>query len=116
MRNVFDFRKQLKQELRNGVGLLNAISCRFMTKAFSAILAFKRDHLYDWCDPLWLWDKRSSLRGFCEIVLMIGICFFLLLSRISITRVIVSLDEQEAAIKSTISFATPFAKKCAFYT
>jgi SecD/SecF fusion protein len=101
--NVLIF-ERIKEELRNGVGLLNAISAGY-DKAFSAILD---SNVTTFMTGAILYALgQGPVKGFA-IVLMIGIAssFF---SAVFITRVIVSWMSKKGD-KSSISFATPFAK------
>jgi SecD/SecF fusion protein len=101
--NVLIF-ERIKEELRNGVGLLNGISAGY-DKAFSAILD---SNVTTFMTGAILYALgQGPVKGFA-IVLMIGIAssFF---SSVFITRVIVSWMSKKGD-KSSISFATPFAK------
>ncbi len=101
--NVLIF-ERIKEELRNGVGLLSAISAGY-DKAFSAILD---SNVTTFMTGAILYALgQGPVKGFA-IVLMIGIAssFF---SAVFITRVIVSWMSKKGD-KSSISFATPFAK------
>lgn len=101
--NVLIF-ERIKEELRNGVGLLQAISSGY-DKAFSAILD---SNVTTFLTGAILYALgQGPVKGFA-IVLMIGIAssFF---SAVFITRVIVSWMSKKGD-KSSISFATPFAK------
>ena len=101
--NVLIF-ERIKEELRNGVGLLGAISAGY-DKAFSAILD---SNVTTFMTGAILYALgQGPVKGFA-IVLMIGIAssFF---SSVFITRVIVSWMSKKGD-KSAISFATPFAK------
>jgi SecD/SecF fusion protein len=101
--NVLIF-ERIKEELRNGVGLLSAISGGY-DKAFSAILD---SNVTTFMTGAILYALgQGPVKGFA-IVLMIGIAssFF---SSVFITRVIVSWMSKKGD-KSAISFATPFAK------
>lgn len=101
--NVLIF-ERIKEELRNGAGLLNAISAGY-DKAFSAILD---SNVTTFMTGAILYALgQGPVKGFA-IVLMIGIAssFF---SAVFITRVIVSWMSKKGD-KSSISFATPFAK------
>ncbi|WP_075350073.1 protein translocase subunit SecDF [Algoriphagus marinus] len=101
--NVLIF-ERIKEELRNGVGLLGAINAGY-DKAFSAILD---SNVTTFLTGAILYALgQGPVKGFA-IVLMIGIAssFF---SSVFITRVIVSWMSKKGD-KSSISFATPFAK------
>lgn len=101
--NVLIF-ERIKEELRNGVGLLAAINAGY-NKAFSAILD---SNVTTFLTGAILYALgQGPVKGFA-IVLMIGIAssFF---SAVFITRVIVSWMSKKGD-KSSISFATPFAK------
>ena len=101
--NVLIF-ERIKEELRNGVGLLAAINAGY-SKAFSAILD---SNVTTFLTGAILYALgQGPVKGFA-IVLMIGIAssFF---SAVFITRVIVSWMSKKGD-KSSISFATPFAK------
>ncbi len=101
--NVLIF-ERIKEELRNGVGLLAAINAGY-DKAFSAILD---SNVTTFLTGAILYALgQGPVKGFA-IVLMIGIaCSFF--SAVFITRVIVSWMSKKGD-KSSISFATPFAK------
>ncbi|MEB2776520.1 protein translocase subunit SecDF [Algoriphagus sp. D3-2-R+10] len=101
--NVLIF-ERIKEELRNGVGLMSAISAGY-DKAFSAILDSNVTTFLTGAILFAL--GQGPVKGFA-IVLMIGIAssFF---SSVFITRVIVSWMSKKGD-KSSISFATPFAK------
>lgn len=101
--NVLIF-ERIKEELRNGVGLMAAINAGY-SKAFSAILD---SNVTTFLTGAILYALgQGPVKGFA-IVLMIGIAssFF---SAVFITRVIVSWMSKKGD-KSSISFATPFAK------
>ncbi|MFC5626528.1 protein translocase subunit SecDF [Algoriphagus winogradskyi] len=101
--NVLIF-ERIKEELRNGVGLIAAINAGY-NKAFSAILD---SNVTTFLTGAILYALgQGPVKGFA-IVLMIGIAssFF---SAVFITRVIVSWMSKKGD-KSSISFATPFAK------
>ena len=101
--NVLIF-ERIKEELRNGAGLLAAINAGY-NKAFSAILD---SNVTTFLTGAILYALgQGPVKGFA-IVLMIGIAssFF---SAVFITRVIVSWMSKKGD-KSSISFATPFAK------
>lgn len=101
--NVLIF-ERIKEELRNGVGLIAAINAGY-SKAFSAILD---SNVTTFLTGAILYALgQGPVKGFA-IVLMIGIaCSFF--SAVFITRVIVSWMSKKGD-KSSISFATPFAK------
>ncbi|SFT75816.1 SecD/SecF fusion protein [Algoriphagus locisalis] len=101
--NVLIF-ERIKEELRNGVGLIAAINAGY-NKAFSAILDSNVTTFLTGAILFAL--GQGPVKGFA-IVLMIGIAssFF---SAVFITRVIVSWMSKKGD-KSSISFATPFAK------
>ncbi|MEB2783182.1 protein translocase subunit SecDF [Algoriphagus persicinus] len=101
--NVLIF-ERIKEELRNGVSLMSAISAGY-DKAFSAILDSNVTTFLTGAILFAL--GQGPVKGFA-IVLMIGIAssFF---SSVFITRVIVSWMSKKGD-KSSISFATPFAK------
>ncbi|WP_057936831.1 protein translocase subunit SecDF [Algoriphagus resistens] len=101
--NVLIF-ERIKEELRSGVGLLAAINAGY-NKAFSAILDSNVTTFLTGAILFAL--GQGPVKGFA-IVLMIGIAssFF---SAVFITRVIVSWMSKKGD-KSSISFATPFAK------
>jgi SecD/SecF fusion protein len=101
--NVLIF-ERIKEELRNGVGLIAAINAGY-NKAFSAILD---SNVTTFLTGAILYALgQGPVKGFA-IVLMIGIaCSFF--SAVFITRVIVSWMSKKGD-KSSISFATPFAK------
>lgn len=101
--NVLIF-ERIKEELRNGTNLLPAISAGY-DKAFSAILD---SNVTTFLTGAILYALgQGPVKGFA-IVLMIGIaCSFF--SAVFITRVIVSWMSKKGD-KSSISFATPFAK------
>ncbi len=101
--NVLIF-ERIKEELRNGVGLLQAISAGY-DKAFSAILD---SNVTTFLTGAILYALgQGPVKGFA-IVLMIGIAssFF---SAVFITRVIVSWMSKKGN-QSKISFETPLAK------
>ncbi|MHA7129603.1 protein translocase subunit SecDF [Algoriphagus namhaensis] len=101
--NVLIF-ERIREELRNGVGLLQAISAGY-DKAFSAILD---SNVTTFLTGAILYALgQGPVKGFA-IVLMIGIAssFF---SAVFITRVIVSWMSKKGD-KSSISFETPLAK------
>ncbi|SEJ08309.1 SecD/SecF fusion protein [Cyclobacterium xiamenense] len=101
--NVLIF-ERIKEELRNGAGILQAISSGY-DKAFSAILD---SNVTTFLTGAILYALgQGPVKGFA-IVLMIGIAssFF---SAVFITRVIVHWMSKKGD-KSTISFATPFAR------
>lgn len=101
--NVLIF-ERIREELRNGVGLLQAISAGY-DKAFSAILD---SNVTTFLVGAILYALgQGPVKGFA-IVLMIGIAssFF---SAVFITRVIVSWMSKKGD-KSSISFETPLAK------
>ena len=99
--NVLIF-ERIKEELKNGAGILQAISSGY-DKAFSAILD---SNVTTFLTGAILY-ALGQVKGFA-IVLMIGIAssFF---SAVFITRVIVYWMSKKGE-KSNISFATPFAK------
>ncbi len=101
--NVLIF-ERIKDELKNGVGLLSAINTGY-DKAFSAILD---GNVTTFLTGAILYALgQGPVKGFA-IVLMIGIaCSFF--SSVFITRVLVSWMTKKGD-KSSISFATPFAK------
>lgn len=101
--NVLIF-ERIKEELRNGVGLIASINAGY-NKAFSAILD---SNVTTFLTGAILYALgQGPVKGFA-IVLMIGIaCSFF--SAVFITRVIVSWMSKKGD-KSSISFATPFAK------
>jgi SecD/SecF fusion protein len=101
--NVLIF-ERIKEELRNGAGLLAAINSGY-NKAFSAILDSNVTTFLTGAILFAL--GQGPVKGFA-IVLMIGIAssFF---SSVFITRVIVSWMSKKGD-SSSISFATPFAK------
>ncbi|GAB3002665.1 protein translocase subunit SecDF [Cyclobacterium sediminis] len=101
--NVLIF-ERIKEELKNGAGILQAISSGY-NKAFSAILD---SNVTTFLTGAILYALgQGPVKGFA-IVLMIGIAssFF---SAVFITRVIVYWMSKKGE-KSNISFATPFAK------
>jgi len=101
--NVLIF-ERIKEELKNGAGILQAISSGY-DKAFSAILD---SNVTTFLTGAILYALgQGPVKGFA-IVLMIGIAssFF---SSVFITRVIVHWMSKKGD-KSNISFATPFAK------
>lgn len=101
--NVLIF-ERIKEELRNGVGLISAIDLGY-SKAFSAILD---SNVTTFLTGAILYALgQGPVKGFA-IVLMIGIAssFF---SAVFITRVIVTWMSKKGD-QSSISFATPFAK------
>ncbi|AKP50856.1 protein translocase subunit SecDF [Cyclobacterium amurskyense] len=101
--NVLIF-ERIKEELKNGSGILQAISSGY-DKAFSAILD---SNVTTFLTGAILYALgQGPVKGFA-IVLMIGIAssFF---SSVFITRVIVYWMSKKGD-KSNISFATPFAK------
>jgi SecD/SecF fusion protein len=101
--NVLIF-ERIKDELKNGVSLLAAINTGY-DKAFSAILD---GNVTTFLTGAILYALgQGPVKGFA-IVLMIGIaCSFF--SSVFITRVIISWMTKKGD-KSSISFATPFAK------
>ncbi len=101
--NVLIF-ERIKDELKNGVNLLSAINIGY-DKAFSAILD---GNVTTFLTGAILYALgQGPVKGFA-IVLMIGIaCSFF--SSVFITRVIISWMTKKGD-KSSISFATPFAK------
>ncbi|NHE56801.1 protein translocase subunit SecDF [Cyclobacterium plantarum] len=101
--NVLIF-ERIKEELRNGAGILQAISSGY-DKAFSAILD---SNVTTFLTGAILYSLgQGPVKGFA-IVLMIGIAssFF---SAVFITRVIVYWMSKKGE-KSTIAFATPFTR------
>jgi len=101
--NVLIF-ERIKEELKNGAGILQAISSGY-DKAFSAILD---SNVTTFLTGAILYALgQGPVKGFA-IVLMIGIAssFF---SSVFITRVIVFWMSKKGD-KSNISFATPFSK------
>lgn len=101
--NVLIF-ERIKEELRNGAGLLQAISSGY-NKAFSAILD---SNVTTFLTGAILYALgQGPVKGFA-IVLMIGIAssFF---SAVFITRVIVYWMSKKGD-KSKLSFATPFSR------
>ncbi|GMQ25797.1 protein translocase subunit SecDF [Algoriphagus sp. oki45] len=101
--NVLIF-ERIKEELRNGAGLLAAINSGY-NKAFSAILD---SNVTTFLTGAILYSLgQGPVKGFA-IVLMIGIAssFF---SAVFITRVIVSWMTKKGD-KSSINFSAPFAK------
>ncbi|MDO8965672.1 protein translocase subunit SecDF [Algoriphagus sp.] len=101
--NVLIF-ERIKEELRNGVGLMAAINAGY-SKAFSAILDGNVTTFLTGAILFAL--GQGPVKGFA-IVLMIGIaCSFF--SSVFITRVIVSWMTSKGD-KSTINFTAPFAK------
>ncbi|MCM0042051.1 MAG: protein translocase subunit SecDF [Algoriphagus sp.] len=101
--NVLIF-ERIKDELKNGVSLLSAINIGY-DKAFSAILDGNVTTFLTGAILFAL--GQGPVKGFA-IVLMIGIaCSFF--SSVFITRVIISWMTKKGD-KSSISFATPFAK------
>lgn len=101
--NVLIF-ERIKEELRNGAGILQAISSGY-DKAFSAILD---SNVTTFLTGAILYALgQGPVKGFA-IVLMIGIAssFF---SAVFITRVIVYWMSKKGE-KSTIAFATPFTR------
>jgi SecD/SecF fusion protein len=101
--NVLIF-ERIKDELRNGVNLLSAINIGY-EKAFSAILDGNVTTFLTGAILFAL--GQGPVKGFA-IVLMIGIaCSFF--TSVFITRVMVSWMTKKGD-KSSISFATPFAK------
>jgi SecD/SecF fusion protein len=101
--NVLIF-ERIKEELRNGVGLMAAINAGY-NKAFSAILDGNVTTFLTGAILFAL--GQGPVKGFA-IVLMIGIaCSFF--SSVFITRVIVSWMTSKGD-KSTINFTAPFAK------
>ncbi|AMQ55492.1 protein translocase subunit SecDF [Algoriphagus sanaruensis] len=101
--NVLIF-ERIKEELRNGVGLLAAINTGY-SKAFSAILD---GNVTTFLTGAILYALgQGPVKGFA-IVLMIGIaCSFF--SSVFITRVIISWMTKKGD-KSKINFSAPFAK------
>jgi len=101
--NVLIF-ERIKEELRNGVGLMAAINAGY-SKAFSAILDGNVTTFLTGAILFAL--GQGPVKGFA-IVLMIGIaCSFF--SSVFITRVIVSWMTAKGD-KSNINFTAPFAK------
>jgi SecD/SecF fusion protein len=101
--NVLIF-ERIKDELKNGVSLLSAINIGY-DKAFSAILDGNVTTFLTGAILFAL--GQGPVKGFA-IVLMIGIaCSFF--SSVFITRVMISWMTKKGD-KSSISFATPFAK------
>ena len=101
--NVLIF-ERIKDELRNGVNLMSAINIGY-DKAFSAILDGNVTTFLTGAILFAL--GQGPVKGFA-IVLMIGIaCSFF--TSVFITRVMVSWMTKKGD-KSSISFATPFAK------
>ena len=101
--NVLIF-ERIKDELRNGVNLLSAINIGY-DKAFSAILDGNVTTFLTGAILFAL--GQGPVKGFA-IVLMIGIaCSFF--TSVFITRVLVTWMTKKGD-KSSISFATPFAK------
>ena len=101
--NVLIF-ERIKDELRNGVNLLSAIKIGY-DKAFSAILDGNVTTFLTGAILFAL--GQGPVKGFA-IVLMIGIaCSFF--TSVFITRVMISWMTKKGD-KSSISFATPFAK------
>ena len=101
--NVLIF-ERIKEELRNGVNLMSAISAGY-DKAFSAILDGNVTTFMTGAILFAL--GQGPVKGFA-IVLMIGIaCSFF--SSVFITRVLVSWMTKKGD-KSSISFTAPFAK------
>ena len=101
--NVLIF-ERIKEELRNGVGLMSAIEAGY-SKAFSAILD---GNVTTFLTGAILYALgQGPVKGFA-IVLMIGIaCSFF--SSVFITKVIVSWMTKKGD-KSSINFSAPFAK------
>ncbi|TDQ17280.1 SecD/SecF fusion protein [Algoriphagus boseongensis] len=101
--NVLIF-ERIKEELRNGVGLMAAINAGY-SKAFSAILD---GNVTTFLTGAILYALgQGPIKGFA-IVLMIGIaCSFF--SAVFITRVIISWMTKKGD-KSSINFSAPFAK------
>ena len=101
--NVLIF-ERIKEELRNGVGLMTAIEAGY-NKAFSAILD---GNVTTFMTGAILYALgQGPVKGFA-IVLMIGIaCSFF--SSVFITRVLVSWMTKKGD-KSSINFTAPFAK------
>lgn len=101
--NVLIF-ERIKEELRNGVGLLSSIEVGY-SKAFSAILD---GNVTTFLVGAILYALgQGPVKGFA-IVLMIGIaCSFF--SSVFITKVIVSWMTKKGD-KSSINFSAPFAK------
>ncbi len=101
--NVLIF-ERIKEELRNGVNILPAISAGY-DKAFSAIIDGNVTTFLTGAILFAL--GQGPVKGFA-VVLMIGIAssFF---SSVFITRVIVSWMSKKGE-QSNISFSTPFAK------
>lgn len=101
--NVLIF-ERIKDELRNGVNLISAINIGY-DKAFSAILDGNVTTFLTGAILFVL--GQGPVKGFA-IVLMIGIaCSFF--TSVFITRVLISWMTKKGD-KSSISFATPFAK------
>ncbi len=101
--NVLIF-ERIKDELRNGVNLMSAINIGY-DKAFSAILDGNVTTFLTGAILFAL--GQGPVKGFA-IVLMIGIaCSFF--TSVFITRVLISWMTKKGD-KSSISFATPFAK------
>lgn len=101
--NVLIF-ERIKDELRNGVNLMSAINIGY-DKAFSAILDGNVTTFLTGAILFAL--GQGPVKGFA-IVLMIGIaCSFF--TSVFITRVMISWMTKKGD-KSSISFATPFAK------
>jgi SecD/SecF fusion protein len=101
--NVLIF-ERIKEELRNGVNLMSAISAGY-EKAFSAILDGNVTTFMTGAILFAL--GQGPVKGFA-IVLMIGIaCSFF--SSVFITRVLVTWMTKKGD-KSSISFTAPFAK------
>jgi SecD/SecF fusion protein len=101
--NVLIF-ERIKEELRNGVGLMAAINAGY-SKAFSAI--FDGNVTTFLTGAILFALGQGPVKGFA-IVLMIGIaCSFF--SSVFITRVIVSWMTSKGD-KSNINFTAPFAK------
>ncbi|GAA0877793.1 protein translocase subunit SecDF [Algoriphagus jejuensis] len=101
--NVLIF-ERIKEELRNGVGLMSAINAGY-SKAFSAI--FDGNVTTFLTGAILFALGQGPVKGFA-IVLMIGIaCSFF--SSVFITRVIVSWMTRKGD-KSNINFTAPFAK------
>ncbi|WP_026950627.1 protein translocase subunit SecDF [Algoriphagus mannitolivorans] len=101
--NVLIF-ERIKEELRNGTGLMAAISTGY-SKAFSAILD---GNVTTFLTGAILYALgQGPIKGFA-IVLMIGIaCSFF--SSVFITRVIITWMSKKGD-KSSINFSAPFAK------
>ena len=101
--NVLIF-ERIKEELRNGVGLMNAINIGY-SKAFSAILDGNVTTFL--VGAILFALGQGPVKGFA-IVLMIGIaCSFF--SSVFITRVIITWMTKKGD-KSKINFTAPFAK------